>query len=924
VVKAMSLQIQCPECNHHIGIKSIKVGSFKPTCTHCGKPFGLVVKKLEPFEHVIQRIAAKAISPAPPSLASMAQTNTPAVAERVAESLPPTVVPNEAATKGGKVEPAFSTVRQASESNAAQDGSQLYWDEGGASQAAAPPVERLGGYRIVRELGRGGMGSVFLAKQLSLDRSVAVKTIQAQWAANPKAIARFIREAYAAAQLTHHNVVQVYDLAEDSGINFFSMELIEGGSLQDLMKNQGKVAPQQAASLILQAARGLKFAHDHGLVHRDIKPANLMLNRDGLVKIADLGLVKTPHVDEAEISAADSTDRREAILSARSEVTGEGATMGTPAYMSPEQAEDASKVDARADIYSLGCTLYALLSGQPPWGGSSPIEIISKLKTDSIAPIQKAVPEVPDRLAAIISRMTAKHRDDRFPDLQGVMEELESYLASALGAASNPIAEHIENLKAAKARFTRLPTSAPTRWFVPAVSLALLVLAGSMLPWSWRISLTALSMVVAFLGTCLILQALLEGRSAMGSRARLFLWTSRWPDWLTWCASGLFLLLMAFVFDLFGHLVVGAILAIGLGCLYHFLLRAPLIRRRADAQREGEAVLRSLRLSGQSENQIRDLAASGDGAMKDAWLEGLFGYDVARQIREQARNEGKAKRRPIDQWVRDWVAERMDGKIQQRRQQREEKLLKRVEVASLKADGLSDSEAHQRASNMAAALVESAQIAKQASMEYQYHGKDASAIQKREKIKRMMAEARSGKSGSLARSAARSLDCWLHEVVGGKFRFVLGGALVALCGMWLQQNGLLSSNRFEEVKKAAMQASDTVRTQGVENVQDLGQLGKSLGSTLGTVKTKPLDLPVVGPFFQSFAPGVIGLLIMASCLIIGWRYSIFAALAAISVLLAPGLPLPAIPFLGGRETMGLLAGVVVLMVGLVLGRTTSS
>ena len=227
--------------------------------------------------------------------------------------------------------------------------------------------ERLGGYRILKVLGRGGMGSVYLAKQLSLDRQVAVKTIQSDWAANPRVIARFIREAYAAAQLTHHNVVQICDLGQDQNVNFFSMELVEGGSLDDLLKQKGRLPPKEAVTYILHAARGLKFAHDHGMIHRDIKPANLMLTKDSLVKVADLGLVKTPALVEDEQTHTDE-DKNLMLASARTQVTGAGSTLGTPAYMSPEQAEDAHSVDHRADIYSLGCTFYALLVGKPPYG----------------------------------------------------------------------------------------------------------------------------------------------------------------------------------------------------------------------------------------------------------------------------------------------------------------------------------------------------------------------------------------------------------------------------------------------------------------------------------------------------------------------------------------------------------------------------
>ncbi len=156
------------------------------------------------------------------------------------------------------------------------------------------------------------------------------------------------------------------------------MELVPGGSLSDLLMKQGRLDPAVATAMILQAARGLKYAHDHGMVHRDIKPANLMISSDGLVKVADLGLVKTPAMDEESDAAS---DRSAMLASANASVTGVGSTMGTPAYMSPEQADDATAVDHRADIYSLGCTFYALLTGTPPFSGASAIEVVSKHRT---------------------------------------------------------------------------------------------------------------------------------------------------------------------------------------------------------------------------------------------------------------------------------------------------------------------------------------------------------------------------------------------------------------------------------------------------------------------------------------------------------------------------------------------------------------
>ncbi len=153
---------------------------------------------------------------------------------------------------------------------------------------------RLGGYELVEQLGMGGMGEVYLARQISLDRQVAVKTMRPQWARDPLFVARFTKEAFAAAQLVHHNVVQIYDIAAENDINFFSMELVDGGSLAHVQKQIGKLDVEMAVGYVLQAARGLAIAHQCGMVHRDIKPDNLLLSKHGVVKIADLGIVKSP------------------------------------------------------------------------------------------------------------------------------------------------------------------------------------------------------------------------------------------------------------------------------------------------------------------------------------------------------------------------------------------------------------------------------------------------------------------------------------------------------------------------------------------------------------------------------------------------------------------------------------------------------
>ena len=453
-------------------LKSFKPGKFRPKCSACGIVFSLVISADDPPKVISSHIdvASKPETPIQPKTLTLETfpeiiSDAP-ISSKVAPDLDQTIIaepahsltanssfkthgnldqtlivePNAVRVMASHAPPktSFSSPANAPLARPVQVANLIPASARPSpvlskasvdpkQSSTIPTPERLGGYRIVRVLGEGGMGAVYLAKQISLDRSVALKTIQPQWAASPRVIARFIREAYAAAQLSHHNVVQIYDLGEDAGINFFSMELVGGGSLEDLLKQKGVLPPKTASMLILQAARGLKFAHDHGMVHRDIKPANLMLTNDGMLKVADLGLVKTPSMDDS-VEQTSGEDQNLMLLSARTSVTFQGSTMGTPAYMSPEQADDASSVDNRADIYSLGCTFYALLTGRPPFVSNTIIEILSKHKVEKIPRPESIVNNVPGVLGDIIDKMTAKRPEDRYQDLQDTIYDIEVFL----------------------------------------------------------------------------------------------------------------------------------------------------------------------------------------------------------------------------------------------------------------------------------------------------------------------------------------------------------------------------------------------------------------------------------------------------------------------------------------------------------------
>src|SRR5262245_11686955 len=261
---------------------------------------------------------------------------------------------------------------------------------------------RVGPYLLLDRLGEGGMGTVYKARHVHLNRLVALKIIRKDKLANPTAVRRFYQEVQAAGQLTHPNIVLAFDAQEaEDGRHFFAMELVDGPDLAQLVREKGPLPVWQACEYIRQAALGLQHAHDAGLVHRDIKPSNLLVappasndpgRGPGTVKILDLGLARL----------------EEAAYAGQRNMTQAGQVLGTPDYLAPEQAIDAHKVDGRADVYSLGCTLYFLLTGRPPFGSESLAETLLKHQTRGLRPVRRQRDDVPPALDEVLQRMVAK------------------------------------------------------------------------------------------------------------------------------------------------------------------------------------------------------------------------------------------------------------------------------------------------------------------------------------------------------------------------------------------------------------------------------------------------------------------------------------------------------------------------------------
>jgi eukaryotic-like serine/threonine-protein kinase len=258
-------------------------------------------------------------------------------------------------------------------------------------------------YRILARLGEGGMGTVYKAEHRIMERVVALKVISPHLLANKQAIDRFHQEARAAARLNHPNIVTAHDADQAGGLHFLVMEYVEGINLARLVEKKGPLPVSHACHFARQTALGLQHAHEQGMVHRDIKPHNLMVTRKGQVKILDFGLARLARTETSP----------ETRGPARA-LTAVDVVLGTPDYLAPEQAHNSRDVDARADLYSLGCTLYFLLTGRVPFPGGSSLEKLLAQCQDEPTPLQELRPDVPAEVAEVVSRLMAKKPEQRY------------------------------------------------------------------------------------------------------------------------------------------------------------------------------------------------------------------------------------------------------------------------------------------------------------------------------------------------------------------------------------------------------------------------------------------------------------------------------------------------------------------------------
>ena len=315
----------------------------------------------------------------------------------------------------------------------------------------------LGKYRLIGLLGRGGMGSVFLGQHVAMNRRVALKIISRQSGKDPRSLERFLAEARAVAALDHPNIVRAYSIDNEGDRYYFVMEYVEGIDLQRLVEAEGPLDLDRAVDYIRQAADGLDHAHQRNMIHCDVKPSNLLLNRFGVVKILDLGLARFSGGEEPG-----SADLNQYVL-------------GSVDYLAPEQAMGSPTMDHRADIYALGCTLYFLMAGHPPFGAGSLSARIIKQQTEPRPDIRAERPEVPADLAAICKKMMSKKPKNRYPSAAEVSRVLGDWrppMSMLRRAVAIPMAKLLDELDDE----TRPPEFAPKPIGASRHSLGLIVI----------------------------------------------------------------------------------------------------------------------------------------------------------------------------------------------------------------------------------------------------------------------------------------------------------------------------------------------------------------------------------------------------------------------------------------------------------------
>jgi eukaryotic-like serine/threonine-protein kinase len=855
------VEIRCPYCEFQIVLTGVKPGRFTPACARCRKRFSLKVQDgqspvVRPLDETLQHKVEEALTHGPAAI--------PAAAASIA--------------------PERDTV--AKETTKQQAAAADYGEPVGMH--AGSMAGKLRGYVLERKLGDDGMGSVYLARRLALDRTVAVKVMKPEWAEDPVRAARRTREAYAAAQLRHHNLVQIDEVGREGKVHFFSMEYVPGKNLASLERSEGIVDPEIAVGLTLQAARGLKYAHEHGIIHRDIKPQNLLLNAEGIVKVADLGLVQQS---------------------------------GTPAYTSPEQAKDAANADQRSDVYSLGGTLYDLITGRPPFEGKTTQEILSKHAGEPVTPPEMIVSRVPKGLSQIVQKMLAKDPMKRLPSMAAVIISLEDFLGIKGTETAGAKFEEIETLEKSVAKFNAVPMAGYRRAMIAAfvVLVGLGTAAAAVFGW-----LLLAGGCVGFTVIAVVSYQLAAGirqRLPLFLRLRALLFDApamAWIKTIVAAALGVFLL---WLFGILLLWVIFAVPAVVVALGFHLAVDTLVSRQRREPIRTVTDMLRIMRKKGVSEDAVRQFVCKTSGQRWEEFYEALFGYESKMLARTAwGRGEWGTARPKFGAW-RDGLIAWADERIVARQEAREKKVLEEIETRGLEAQGADRASARRKARDRAEAFVLKAAVMRDERIQRQADAGEPGELRGPQRFTETAGEeAAALRRDRSRRAASRTLGGrWGSMILGSHVRLVLGAILLGGFLLWLGQNHALhpqrvkaiADARYRQVVEPWMHAPAT--TMSVADTKKAGE-----GQT-AALRLPPLPADVREALFNSFAPGLAGFALLLSSL---WRGAKISLLMIPAASLMVAGPLMAIPEVAGvpPQMVSMAGGGLLAMIGFYVGR----
>ena len=838
----MSNPILCPKCGELIAIRDPRPGRFRIRCPKCSAAFGLTVPEDPEAAPVVDAPAERRDDP-------------DETIDQVEVPRPSPALPRPSGRDDTTITEARADRR----------------DEPGEPVAKAPRA--LGGYRVGAILGAIRAGTAFRATARATGRAASLAILRPRWAADAGFVARYAREAHASAQLSDPNLARVIGFGVDRGTAFAASESPAGHPLSDPARGRAGLDRTARAAAILQAARGLRRAHEEQVFHRDLTLDRILIDEDGMVRLAGVGLGLTPETPVAPAVAPVALE-------------------GTPA----PPPSPPSAAAAREDVAALGRALRSLLAGDG--GGRA----------------------VPPGLAEVSRRMAGEGGADPYADLGAATRALEAELGLA-GPFAPAEAESAE-FEAAAADFEAPPLAGVRPMIALGVSailglfVLLLIMRGRFLPALGAVAFATLAAasLAAFRG--------IGGRSPVFDRAREWLLGGDLGDRLTALATvALAVGTLAFA-GLLGVWIFLAGLAVGLAAAYHFALDRTVDRERGPAVDRARAVLRNLRRRGVAEADVRRFAATRAGRRWEELYEALFGYDALREARRRWSADAGGRRRPRHAPWRDPAIDAVDGLLASRRRERDLALFAAIEERGLEARGINLLTARRRGRRIAEATV--------ALGEQYRRSPDGSVglplmnamLRATERPEEFLA------SPEIAEAAGppawrEALAAVARVAFGPRARFLAGGVLLAGFLVWLEQNRIVS---VDEAKRAVLSATED-REKGAAEAGDLGR--KLIASVQDVAdakaETRPLEIgplpPGLARRIDGFGLGVGGLILVLSAATPGPRMAAFALPAALVAAFAARASDPGSRTLGVASLAALAVAAGLYALGVVLGRS---